>query len=926
MILQAIGWYLAISVVGWLAFPLAFRFLPALADRGYSLSRALGWLIWGYLFWLLCSLGVLRNTRGGLLFALALLALLSILAWRWRKGHTAKGQEAASQGHCLNWIKANWRMIAVMELLFILAFGSYALLRAANPEAVGTEKPMELAFINAILRSNRFPPHDPWLSGYAISYYYFGYVLVAMLAKLVGSNGGVAFNMGIILVFALTAIGAYGLVYNLLARGDRKGNGFASAIYRALLGPLFILLVSNLEGFLHMLHSRGLFWQVGPNGEWQSTFWRWLDIEDLNQAPALPLSWVPQKFWWWWRASRVVRDYDLLGQPREIINEFPFFSYLLADLHPHVLAMPFGLLAIGLSLNLILGGAAGQTAWFQRRINRRTLSWASLLAAVLGIALAVGTSFAPRPLLILLALLSLALGTIGLFTLRQHLAEHGLQALRLAELGSLTLGGVLHLEPASLGLAALVLGGLAFLNTWDFPVYVALFAAAYTLTRLPQRGWSWEAGKDFLGLGAVLGISGGLLYLPFYLGFASQAGGLLPNLIYPTRGAHLWVMFAPLLLPLFAFLLQRLPLRRSAPELRQGFGLAASLLVLLWALALFLGASLVAVPGVRELFLGSLAATDPQDLFLEAFNRRLMNAGGWLTLLVLLGLGLAALRRWFASQSDAEAACDGGAPTETTSPDRAPEGFVLLLILLGGLLVLGVEFFFLRDQFGWRINSIFKFYFQAWMLWGIAAAYASARLLSAHPGPLRWLSAGSLGRLGWALLITASLVYPLLSVWNKTNGFRPAEWTLDSTAYLQRSAPEDLAAAAWLQQAPYGVLAEAVPPGGGSYTQYARISMLSGLPAVLGWIGHESQWRGGSAEIGSRQADLERLYCSRDWQSAQAVLDLYQIRYVIVGALERINYAPNQSGCPAGLNEVKFQRNLNVVFRQGQMTIYEVSR
>jgi uncharacterized membrane protein len=98
----------------------------------------------------------------------------------------------------------------VVELLFLVAFAGWAFVRSTNPEIAGTEKPMELAFINAILRSPTFPPHDPWLSGYSISYYYFGYVLVAMLAKLTAVPGGVAFNLGVSLVFALTAIGLTG--------------------------------------------------------------------------------------------------------------------------------------------------------------------------------------------------------------------------------------------------------------------------------------------------------------------------------------------------------------------------------------------------------------------------------------------------------------------------------------------------------------------------------------------------------------------------------------------------------------------------------------------------------------------------------------------------------------------------------------------
>ena len=67
------SWYLASSLLGWLTFPLVFRLFPALTDRGYTLARAVGLLLWGWLFWMLASLGVLRNDLGGLLFALLLL-------------------------------------------------------------------------------------------------------------------------------------------------------------------------------------------------------------------------------------------------------------------------------------------------------------------------------------------------------------------------------------------------------------------------------------------------------------------------------------------------------------------------------------------------------------------------------------------------------------------------------------------------------------------------------------------------------------------------------------------------------------------------------------------------------------------------------------------------------------------------------------
>ena len=342
MLLAPLVWYLIISVLGWLVFPLAYRLLPALADRGYAFSRALGWLLWGYIFWLLASLGILHNDLGGLF--LALILLVAVSAWSLHKTGLAE---------ILAWLRSKRRLVLVVEVLFLVSFAGMALIRAANPEIIGTEKPMELAFINAILNSPEFPPHDPWLSGYAISYYYFGYVLVAMLAKLAGTPGGVAFNLGVSLVLALSAVGVYGLVYNLIAArrsqpdDTRKGSHNLSL---PLLGPVFILLVGNLEGFLHLLHTRGIFWRANAAGELVSSFWTWLDIKELNLPPEQPFASIPTRFWWWWRASRVVQDYSFTRNPVEIIDEFPVFSFLLADLHPHVLATPFAFLGMALIL------------------------------------------------------------------------------------------------------------------------------------------------------------------------------------------------------------------------------------------------------------------------------------------------------------------------------------------------------------------------------------------------------------------------------------------------------------------------------------------------------------------------------------------------------------------------------------------------
>jgi len=178
--------------------------------------------------------------------------------------------------------------------------------------------------------------------------------------------------------------------------------------------------------------------------------------------------------------------------------------------------------------------------------------------------------------------------------------------------------------------------------------------------------------------------------------------------------------------------------------------------------------------------------------------------------------------------------------------------------------------------------------------------------------------------LGLALLVAAGLVYPLLSLWSKTSGLETKDWTLDSSAYLELQSPEVMEAIRWLNTAPPGIIAEAVPPAGGSYTGNAVISTHSGLPAVLGWFGHESQWRGGGELLSPRQNDLVSLFCSKDWEETRSILEQYQIRYVIVGNLEREAYRAGGNNCPAGLYEAKFQRYLEPVFQLGQTTIYEV--
>ena len=816
-------WYLVVSLLGWLTFPLVYALFPALSDRGYSMARTAGLLVWGYIFWLLANLGVAQNNLSGLLLTLMILSAAGI--W------IGKGR----QREIRIWLKQHLSMILVIEGLFLLAFIALATIRAADPDILGTEKPMELAFINSILRSPTFPPNDPWLSGYSISYYYFGYVLTAMIARITGSAGGIAFNLMLSLVFALGCIGAYGIIYNILrsmrkVTGEVTKNGIVSL---PLFGPLFYLVASNLEGFLEVLHHKGIFWNFSAGGSATSAFWKWLDIKDLVNTPIQPLGWTPDRYLWWWRASRVIQDTTLKNAPQELIDEFPVFSFILGDLHPHVLAIPFGLLAVGVGLHIFLGGWRGTTA----------------------------------------------------------------------------LGGIkFPIKWQGLFIPALLLGGLAFLNTWDILLGAALVCGAFLLWRGSEQGWTWKRIEETVVFALIVALGSLLLYLPFFLRFSSQAGGILPNLVNPTRGAQLWVMFGSLFLPIFAFLAYLVSGQKLKLNWKNALAWVMGLIVFLWVIG-WLGGWLLSIlsPDLTQGFLQNQGVSDLSTLFHLAGLRRLSYIGSLLTFILLLvssfALLLGEISRKKVRLVDTDTLIS---PYANEFEPRGSLPYVLLLLLLGGVLVLAPDFVFLRDQFGWRINTIFKFYYQAWMLWSLVAALGTAVLLI----KLKKIW-DILFRVGLFLLLLMALTYTVLGYFDITNNFRPANgWTLDGTAYMGRNNSDEALAIKWLQQAPYGVIVEAV---GGSYSEYARISTLSGLPTVIGWPGHESQWRGGYDLQGTRAEDVKTLFETPSLEKTVEIAKKYNVRYIYIGSLERRTYR---------VNDAKFQRLLSPLFSQGSVTIY----
>ncbi len=828
-----VRWYLVLTGIGLIGFPIVFRFLKKLPRRGFVYSRSLGLVLISYFYWLFGSLGFLRNSIGSLLPVIIFLAGVSVFMWIRQKNEIRE------------WIKNALRYLIVSELVFLLGFILVITIRLAGPEVSGTEKPMEMMFINSILKSDTFPPHDGWLSGYSISYYYFGYIMAAVLVMLSGVSSSVGFNLMLAAVFGLAAESAFGILNDLIELRHPSGDPGPYPKLRSLLAPLFVLISGNLEGLLEVFHSLHLFW--APDGT--SAFWSWLDLKELTEYPVRMPTWDPtgRSGIWWWRASRVVNDKGLEGSVKEVIDEFPMFSFELGDLHPHVLAIPFVLFAVGIALNALIKGISQrqERVYFAESLVREDLT----------------------------------LGNSGM---------------------------VSWIRSADFWLSSVCVGALLFLNMWDFPFYFGLYCLCAAAAQVRNFGWNRKAFTVFFETALPLGAGCILLYSLFFMSFASQAGGIVPSGVFVTRTVQFLIMFGYFLVPVICWQLFRL---KGCGKKSKRFGRvsAVSIFGILVILECIIYAALIMIRirntggslgMAAESFTSMQQITSVESGLSRFFSRRLWALPTLFILFLTAGMAFTLIRQ-----------TDGMDNSEDKEPSHPADVFCSLMILIAAALVIFPEFFYLRDLFGTRMNTIFKFYYQAWILFGLSAAYAVSELSAELRGVKRIVFAFVM-----TFLTAAVMVYPIFCITGKWSSLNLKQnVTLDGADFLRFSRSSDWEGLMWLdQKAEPGVVLEKV---GSSYGGDNIVSTFVGMPSVLGPAGHESQWRGGYNEIGSRSDDVKRIFETHSWDVARDLLETYKIRYIFIGSAEKSAY---------NIQDKKFERNLTKVFDSGNCTIYQV--
>ncbi len=505
-----LAWLLLVEVIYIAALPLSvfvFRWLP---DRGVILARVLGILGVAYVAWLLASLEWVHFSRYSALIGLLVMATLSglTLAFRWRDFK--------------DFIVSHWRLLAVGEVLFLVAFLAFTAVRWANPDLWhfyrGGEKPMDFAYLNAVLRSTVMPPYDPWFAGGYLNYYYWGQFIVATLVKATGIVPSVAYNLAVPLLFSLTITGAYSIVFNLVTGFKRAaasvgglsdqppleerpagsvmswrdawrrsvpwhgvGAGVLAAAFVAVIGNLGSIGQVVRGGWNTIFHGAPY-----PSLTFLADFWkssRMIPVLD-DVSPSALTFWIPEKFGSWVDIS-----------PH--ITEFPFFSFLFADLHAHMIAIPFTLLAVALAFNLLLGIRDGAV--------RRLLPAAVVLAVAVGALWAINSWDYPTFLI-------LSVGSMGLGAyLRQG---------RLSERAGVFLGAAVLVGLLS------VLAFLPFHNNYH-PFPTGIVAAKWQTPLL-----------NFLGIhGLFLFIVGSFLVYVGWTPVVMSVRGLFRRLVRASGGS-----------------------------------------------------------------------------------------------------------------------------------------------------------------------------------------------------------------------------------------------------------------------------------------------------------------------------------------------------------------------------------------------------
>ena len=630
--MPVLAWLVVMQLIALAILPIALAVFRSLPDGGYLLAKLLGVLVVSLVAWLLASLQWIAFSFGSVMVGIGAVALAScvVLPFTWSS--------------FLSFFRERWRVVTICEVVFIVAFLAFVLLRMANPDLwhqwQGGEKPMDTAYLNAVLKSSFMPPYDPWYAGGYLNYYYWGQFIVASFIHATGIDTAVAVNLAVPMFFALTVGGAFSVVYNLAEAARAKlsqrpahrdpdelplksASAFAwSPVVAGVAAALFVTVIGNLDGAIQSLEN----------------LWAFIQNEPLRGFD-------------FWRSSRMMPP----DPPGNEITEFPFFTFLFADLHAHLMALPFTVLVVGAALAVVLrarGTARGSG--------------------------------------------------------------------RLAQMGwGLT-------EVAQVAVLGIAVGALRPINTWDYPTYLLLSMAAVLLAGvLRTGGLNLVVIVEAAAKTVLILVIGFVVFLPYHLNYETAFSSIEST----TNQTVLWQFL--LIAGLFVFVIGSFVVNESRG----------------WLLDLG-----------RIVWRPFSKLVEPPDV--ERTHRKWI--GVVRTALVALGLGAIGLvvvlmlaevtgsTTPFVFTFLVLALATAARIVFSTRPDAPQTVFALLLALTAFSIVIGVDIYRVEGDID-RMNTVFKFYLQVWVLLALASAYMLWRLWHGRSGSLDSLPNGRrYGSAAWA--------------------------------------------------------------------------------------------------------------------------------------------------------------------------------
>lgn len=307
-----IKWWGVLLLFGITFLPLSQKFFSYFHDNGYLFSKTIGLAVSGYLMWLLSSLKLLKFTSVSCMAVVLVCIIINAVLLAAMK--TGQKKEMFTSGKITSMISE--------ELLFLIIFIIWTYIRGFKPEAYGTEKFMDYGFMAAMIRGDYMPPKDLWFAGSTINYYYAGQYMAAFMTKVSAVTVNVGYNLMLMTLAAFAFVLPYSLVYNVSRNffternmGRRKAPVIAGVLSGAGV---------SLAGNMHFT----LFYWVVP------VIRTLLGVKEEDNK------------YWFPDSTRYIGYNPDTGD--KTIHEFPSYSFVLGDLHAHVINIIFVLTVLGL--------------------------------------------------------------------------------------------------------------------------------------------------------------------------------------------------------------------------------------------------------------------------------------------------------------------------------------------------------------------------------------------------------------------------------------------------------------------------------------------------------------------------------------------------------------------------------------------------